>query len=104
MKTAISIRLDEDLLLFFKKTYPSGYQCEVSRILRDYMEHSIQKAHFGLGRAQEIFKSYYAQCFWHLRADLKITPELLPMVIAHLRIYGGKKGFLLAHELDNLLE
>jgi uncharacterized protein (DUF4415 family) len=37
-KTAISIRVDEDVLTFFKKD-GEGYQRRINAVLRSYMEH-----------------------------------------------------------------
>jgi len=37
-KTAMSIRLDDDVLEFFRQTGP-GYQTRINAVLRHYMEH-----------------------------------------------------------------
>jgi hypothetical protein len=42
--------------------------------------------------AQQFFKEYYASCFWHLRPDLIVTEEMLPIIIKGLRTYGGIRG------------
>jgi uncharacterized protein (DUF4415 family) len=41
-KKAISIRLDEDVVRFFRRTGP-GYQTRINAVLRHYMEHSRGK-------------------------------------------------------------
>ena len=38
-KTAISIRLDKDILEFFKKQ-GKGYQSKINAVLRSYVEHA----------------------------------------------------------------
>ncbi len=43
VKRAISIRLDSDIIEFFKKEGP-GYQSRMNEVLRIYMEHSQKKA------------------------------------------------------------
>lgn len=43
MKTAVSIRLDSDVLEFFKDA-GRGYQTRINQILRSYMEHQQKKA------------------------------------------------------------
>ncbi len=41
-KISVTIRLDEDLIEFFRKSGP-GYQTRINRILRHYMIHSSMK-------------------------------------------------------------
>jgi uncharacterized protein (DUF4415 family) len=41
-KKAISIRLDEDVVEFFRQT-GSGYQTRINAVLRHFMEHSRRK-------------------------------------------------------------
>jgi uncharacterized protein (DUF4415 family) len=41
-KQAISIRLDEDVIEFFRQT-GQGYQTRINAVLRRYMEHSRGK-------------------------------------------------------------
>ena len=50
--------------------------------------------------ARRAFRLYHAQCFWYLRADLEITHEDLPTIVAGLRKNGGRNGFLLAAALS----
>lgn len=38
-KTAISIRIDDDVLAFFRKQ-GKGYQAKINAVLRSYVEHS----------------------------------------------------------------
>ncbi len=41
-KTAISIRVDDDILKFFKKQ-GKGYQAKINAVLRSYIEHAGMK-------------------------------------------------------------
>ncbi|MDR3373934.1 MAG: BrnA antitoxin family protein [Ancalomicrobiaceae bacterium] len=41
-KTPISIRLDDDVLSFFKKGGP-GYQKRINAVLRSYMTHALKR-------------------------------------------------------------
>ena len=102
MKQPISIRLEKEVLDYFKAQFPSGYQTALSQVLLSYVRAQTEKRSFALGRAQELFRQYHSQCFWHLKPDLKITAERMPMVLDGLKTYGGKKGYLLAHELEAL--
>jgi hypothetical protein len=49
--------------------------------------------------ARRAFRTFYAQCFWYLRKDLRITLSDLPEVVRGLRQNGGRQGFLLAAKL-----
>ncbi len=95
----ISIRIPEDVLLFFKEEYQAGYQKEIKKLLADHMITTKSDKFLIAGRAQQLFIDYYAQCFWHYDRNLKITPKNMNIVIDGLRKYGGKKGFLLVSEL-----
>jgi len=61
------------------------------------MQHDDSTA--AVRRAQELFKEYYARCFWHLKPDLVVTQELIPMIVKGLRAHGGRREFLLAAQL-----
>ncbi len=54
--------------------------------------------------ANSLFQEYYAQCFWHLKPDLIVTKETLPIIIKGLRAHGGKRGWLLAADLADRAE
>ena len=41
-KKAVSIRLDEDVIAFFKAG-GHGYQTRINQVLRSYMEHQVKK-------------------------------------------------------------
>jgi hypothetical protein len=99
-KTPISIRLETDLLDWFKQVAPKGYQVMIQDVLRDYQREREQRAQNIIGRAQQIFSQYHAKCFWHLRKDLKVTTENLSIIQNGLRKYGGLEGLRLAAELD----
>ncbi|MBY0524998.1 MAG: hypothetical protein K2R98_16450 [Gemmataceae bacterium] len=49
--------------------------------------------------AKQLYREYYARCFWHCPRDLEITEELLPLVVKGLRTHGGRRGFILASKL-----
>ena len=98
-KALISLRLDEELLIWFKQHQPKGYQTLMRNILERYREEKDMQAARAAGRAQEIFKRFYAQCFWHYDANLKISEENLHLVIDGLKKHGGREGLLLAEEL-----
>ena len=100
----ISIRIDEDILSYFRSQFPSGYQTAVSNVLRDYVTQRKRDIDFVSGRAQEIYRQFHAQCFWHLKTDLRITPQLLPIIIEGLKKNGGRRGFSLAAELEQLMK
>lgn len=36
-KIPVSIRLDENIVTYFKDTYPKGYQSEINRVLAEYV-------------------------------------------------------------------
>lgn len=36
-KVPVSIRLDENIVTYFKDQYPKGYQSEINRVLSDYV-------------------------------------------------------------------
>lgn len=50
--------------------------------------------------AQQLFREYFASCFWHLKPDLVVTEGLIPLIVKGLRLHGGRKGML---EADKLL-
>lgn len=99
-KTPISIRLETDLLDWFKQVAPQGYQVMIQDVLRDYRRDRERRTQNILGRAQQIFIQYHAKCFWHLRRDLKITLDNLSIIQNGLRKYGGLEGLRLASELE----
>ena len=49
--------------------------------------------------AQRAFHRFYAQCFWYLRQDMKVTSADIPEIVRGLRQNGGREGFLLAAKL-----
>jgi hypothetical protein len=99
-KTPISIRLETDLLDWFKQVAPKGYQVMIQDVLRDYRRVREHRTQNTLGRAQQIFTQYHAKCFWHMRKDLNVTLENLSIIQHGLRKYGGLDGLRLAAELD----
>ena len=49
--------------------------------------------------ARKIFREFYAQCFWFMRPDLRVTVDDIPELVRGLRQNGGRQGFLLAAKL-----
>ncbi|MDC0358827.1 BrnA antitoxin family protein [Oligoflexia bacterium] len=97
--TAISLRVDNGILAWFRSNRPRGYQTLMHAVLRGYVEEQKKRETRLAGRAQEIFFSYYTQCFWHYDKKLVITPSNMHIVVDGLRKYGGRKGLVLAEEL-----
>ena len=88
-----------DVLDWFQKYRPNGYQTAMHSVLKNYVVQQNAQQLRTVGRAQEIFKHFYAQCFWHYDPDLQINQNNIELVIGGLRKYGGREGFLLAEEL-----
>ncbi len=53
-----------------------------------------------LDLANRLFREYLTRCFWHCPRDLVIGEELVPMVVSGLRKHGGRRGFILAGQLE----
>jgi hypothetical protein len=49
--------------------------------------------------ANQLFREFYAACFWHMRQDLVITEAMLPAIVKGLRTYGGRRGMFAADKL-----
>ena len=95
----ISIRLDADVLDWFRRRQEKGYQTFIRKVLRDFVREEERRTARTLGRAQEIFRRYHAKCFWHYDPNMLIDETNLSLVIEGLRKYGGREGYLLADEL-----
>jgi hypothetical protein len=52
-----------------------------------------------LALANQLYREYHTRCFWHFPRDLEITEDLIPFVVKGLRMYGGRRGFILASKL-----
>lgn len=50
--------------------------------------------------ARQLFKEYYALCFWHWKPDLIITQAIIPAIVRELCAHGGRKGMLAAAKLQ----
>lgn len=99
-KTAISIRIDNDLLAWLKDEAPHGYQSLIHDVLSHFRRRKELREQLILGRTRQIFLQYHAQCFWHMRRDLPIDLSHVPMIQDGLRKYGGIEGLRLAEELN----
>jgi len=98
-KIPISLRIDEGVLSWFRQRHPKGYQTLIHLVLEQYVMEQTRKSARIEGRAQELFRRYHAQCFWHMDPHLVIDSSNLNLVIAGLGKYGGRNGLLLAEEL-----
>ena len=98
-RTSICIRLDPQVLQWFKTKQPKGYQTLIHSVLRDHVQREQLASAKAAGQAQELFRRFYAQCFWHYDSGLTITPDNMGLVIDGLRKYGGREGLLLAEDL-----
>ena len=98
-KTLISIRVQPEVLNWYKSHYKTGYQTAMHMVLSAHAEQQTLHQARVAGRAQELFRRYYAQCFWHYDKNFEIGPQNVQIVIDGLRKYGGREGFLLADEL-----
>ena len=49
--------------------------------------------------ARRAFRKFYAQCFWYMRPDMKITLADTPEIVRGLRQNGGREGLRLASKL-----
>ncbi len=101
VKTLISLRIESQVLEWFRKQRPKGYQTFIQSVLKNFMEEQSRQHIRAAGRAQEIFRRYYAQCFWHYDQNLEITPNNIDLVIRGLKKYGGREGLALAEELGS---
>ncbi len=52
--------------------------------------------------ARRLFREFYAACFWHLKPDLVVTEEMIPVLLRGLRTHGGRRGLLAAAQLEGL--
>lgn len=98
-KKPISIRIDSQVLAWFKAQQPSGYQTLINSVLEHFVSDKLNQQQRIAGRAQEIFKRFYPRCFWHYNSDLEITPENIHLVVDGLKKYGGREGLKIAREL-----
>lgn len=57
-----------------------------------------------LSLAQQLYRDYYAMCFWHCKPDLAITEDKIPFIIRELRKHGGRQGMLAAGQLRRLIQ
>ena len=113
-KVPVYIKLSPSVVSYFK-SQGRGYQTRINEILTEYValaqsDNLGQATTGGVSTSalseeerarmgQQLFKRYYAQCFWHLRPDLEVTPKLLPLIAQGLRRHGGREGFMEAKKL-----
>ena len=114
-KVPVYMRLNSSVIEFFK-AQGAGYQARINDLLVDYVtlaqaepasanravtetSGSSVKPEKKLELACLLFQKYHSQCFWHLRRDMEIGHEHIPIIVAGLRRHGGRSGFLEAAEL-----
>jgi hypothetical protein len=61
---------------------------------------SAQKPESRTELARRLFREFYAGCFWHLKPDLVVTEDMIPIIIRGLRTHGGRRGLLAAVQLE----
>ncbi|HMC66942.1 MAG TPA: hypothetical protein VKI65_18540 [Gemmataceae bacterium] len=49
--------------------------------------------------ANQLFREFYAACFWHMKPDLVITEAMIPIIVKGLRTHGGRTGMSAAAQL-----
>lgn len=52
-----------------------------------------------LREAKKAFKKFYSRCFWHMKPDLKITPNNIHLIVRGLKNYGNREAFFTAYKL-----
>lgn len=101
-KCAISIRLDEDVLAWFR-LQGKGYQTLINGVLRGFVESKTKRKQAArssrMALAQRLYREFHDRCFWHLRPDLEINASNIRLVVDGLRRHGGREGWLKAEEL-----
>jgi hypothetical protein len=50
--------------------------------------------------ARRLYREFYAACFWHLKPDLVVMEETIPVIVRGLRAHGGRRGLLAAGHLE----
>jgi hypothetical protein len=63
---------------------------------------SARKPESRLELGRRLFREFYAACFWHLKPDLVVTEEVMPILVRGLRTHGGRRGLLAAAQLEEL--
>ena len=61
----------------------------------------IEKPSPTIELARQLFREYYARCFWHLKPDLVVNESTLPIIIKGLCAHGGRSGMLAAARLQD---
>jgi hypothetical protein len=93
-KVGFFMKVDSDVLDWFKG-FGRGYQSHINKVLRAYKEVCDERRKL----AQELFERYYTQCFWHMKKDLVITDDTIPLIVEGLRKFGGRHGYIEAEKL-----
>ena len=51
--------------------------------------------------ANQLFREFYTACFWHMKRDLTVTEEMIPLIVKGLRTHGARRGMMAAARLLN---
>ena len=121
-RVPVYLKLDSDVVAYFKSR-GRGYQARINEVLSGYVDLVRESENKAEARdrvefeescsgkeeslpieerirlGQIFFERFYAQCFWHLKRDLRVTESLLPQIAAGLRRHGGREGFFEAKKL-----
>ncbi len=54
---------------------------------------------YDLELAQQLYRKYYAACFWHMKPDLAVKSVDVPALIKGMRTFGGRSGWFDAAKL-----
>jgi hypothetical protein len=92
-KIPVYLKLEEDVVNWFKNE-GKGYQERINSLLKDYVSEVVMATTTKVSNAQNLFEKYYSQCFWHLRRDIVIKEEHIPLIIEGLKKHGGQQGYL----------
>jgi hypothetical protein len=63
---------------------------------------SVREPESKVELAGRLFREFYAACFWHLKPDLVVTEEMIPIIVRGLRTHGGRCGLLAVAQLEGL--
>ena len=50
--------------------------------------------------ARRLYREFHSACFWHLKPDLVVTEETIPVIVRGLRTHGGRRAVLAAAQLE----
>lgn len=81
----------------------SDYLAEIGRMggrkSRRHLSSEDARDMVRIREARRAFHRFYAQCFWYMQRDMRITLADVPEIARGLRTYGGREGFIIASRL-----